>query len=124
MSIEKREQERFSLNLQARISYRHTDDQPPVIDTVTANISSGGVFLQTTHRFAIAAKVQVEFYLSLDDLKKLRFILSMESLKQLTGEYIWVRASGIVIRQEENGVGIIFDTDYQLTPMQSPDSPI
>jgi hypothetical protein len=124
MSIERREQKRFSLNLQAKISYRHIEDQPPVIDTVAANISSGGAFLKTSHKFPMAAKVKVEFYLTVDDLKKLRFILSMEGLKKLTGKNIWVCANGIVIRQEEEGVGIIFDTDYQLTPMQPPDASI
>lgn len=121
MSIERREQKRFSLNLQAKISYRHVEDQSPVIDSVAANISSGGAFIQTTHKFPMAAKVKVEFYLSFADLKRLRFILSMESLKQLTGKNIWVSANGIVIRQEAGGVGIIFDTDYQLTPMKTPD---
>ncbi len=121
MSIERREQERISLNLQAKISYRHVSDQPPLIDTVAANISSGGAFIQTTHKFPMAAKVQIEFYLSIKDLQRLRFILSMESLKQLTGNNnIWVTATGIVIRQDDNGVGIIFDTDYQLTPMKTP----
>jgi Tfp pilus assembly protein PilZ len=124
MSIERREQKRFSLNLQAKISYRHIKDQPPVIDTAVANISSGGAFLKTDHKFPMAAKVKVEFYLTVDDLKKLRFILSMESLKQLTGKNIWVCANGVVIRQEEDGVGIIFDTDYQLTPMQPPDTSV
>ena len=118
MSIERREQKRFSLNLQAKISYRHVEDQPPMIDTVAANISSGGAFIQTSHKFPMAAKVKVDFYLNLDELKKLRFILSMESLKQLTGKNIWVSANGIVIRQQDSGVGIIFDTDYQITPMK------
>lgn len=118
MSIERREQKRFSLNLQAKISYRHVEDQPPLIDTVAANISSGGAFIQTSHKFPMAAKVTVDFYLNLDELKRLRFILSMESLKQLTGKNIWVSANGIVIRQEDSGVGIIFDTDYQIIPMK------
>ncbi|TKB24290.1 PilZ domain-containing protein [Desulfopila sp. IMCC35006] len=118
MSIERREQKRFSLNLQAKISYRHIDDPAPVIDTVAANISSGGAFIQTAHKFPMAAKVKIEFYLSLADLKRLRFILSVESLRQLTDQNVWVIANGIVIRQEKDGVGIIFDTDYQLTPMQ------
>jgi len=122
MSIERREQKRFSLNLQAKISYRHSTDHAPVIDTVAANISSGGAFVQTSHKFPLAAKVKIEFYLSVEDLKRLRFILSLDSLKQLTGKNIWVSASGIVIRQEPAGVGIIFDTDYQLTPME-PASP-
>lgn len=91
-----------------------------VIDTVAANISAGGAFIQTAHKFPMAAKVKVEFYVSLIDLKRLRFILSMESLRQLTDQKIWVVAQGVVIRQELDGVGIIFDTDYQLTPMQTP----
>ncbi len=120
MPIERREQQRFSLNLQAKISYRHTEDQSTVIDTVAANISSGGAFLQTDHEFPMATKVKIEFYVSLADLKRLRFILSMESLRRLTDHNIWVVANGIVIRKEAGGVGIIFDTDYQLTPMQTP----
>lgn len=91
-----------------------------VLDTVAANISSGGAFIQTTHDFPMAAKVKIEFYVSLADLKRLRFILSMESLRQLANQNIWVIAHGIVIRRETDGVGIIFDTDYQLTPMQTP----
>ena len=120
MSIERREQKRFSLNLQAKISYRHVENQSLVIDTVAANISAGGAFIETAHKFPMAAKVKIEFYLSLADLKKLRFILSMESLRQVTDQNIWVVAHGIVIRRESDGVGIIFDTDYQLTPMQTP----
>ena len=120
MSIERREQQRFSLNLQAKISYRHTEDQSPMLDTVAANISSGGAFIQTDHEFPMAAKVQIEFYVNLADLKRLRFILSLESLRQLADQKIWVVANGIVIRKEAGGIGIIFDTDYQLTPMQTP----
>lgn len=123
MSIERREQKRFSLNLQAKISYRHVNDDLPAIDTVAANVSAGGAFIETSHQFALAAKVKIEFFVDVDDLKRLRFILSMESLKKLSGHSkIWVVANGIVIRQEESGVGIIFDTDYQLTPMKPPDS--
>ncbi len=120
MPSDKRTQERFSLNLQARISYRHREDQMPVIDTVAANISAGGAFLQTSHPFPMAAKVKVEFLLSFDDVKRLKFILSMESLKNLTGKNLWVSATAIVIRREVDGVGIIFDTDYQFTPMRPP----
>lgn len=121
MNNNRREQQRFSLNLQARISYRHSDDQSPVIDTVAANISSGGAFLETTENFAMASKVKVEFYLNIEDLKQLKFILSMESLKQVINGHVWVTTRGIVIRQEKNGIGIIFDTDYQITPMKPVD---
>jgi len=122
MSSERREQERFSINMDAKISYRHTENQSLAIDTVAANISSGGAFLKTPHPFPLAAKVQVEFYLSTEDLKRLKFILSVDSLKQLTENHLWVTANGIVIRKEGDGVGVIFDTDYQFTPMASSES--
>jgi|JFJP01.1.fsa_nt_gi hypothetical protein len=117
MSSDKRTQERFSLNLQAKISYRHSLDELPIIDTVAANISIGGAFLKTDHSFPIAAKVRVEFLLSLEDVKKLKLILSVESLKNLRGDHLWVSADAIVIRREIEGIGIIFTTNYQFSPM-------
>lgn len=120
MLHDNRDQERYTLNLPARIAYRHTEDISPVIDTVSANISAGGAFLKTDHPFPMATKVKVEFFLSVDDLKRLRFILSVESLKQVIGRNIWVKATGIVIRREVDGIGIIFDTEYRLTPLHSP----
>lgn len=120
MSAERRIQERFSVNLQAKISFRHSKDQSQVLETVAGNISSSGVFLKTQHDFPMASKVQVEFYLHLNDLKKLKFILTVETLKKLTSERIWVCAQGVVVRQAEDGIGIIFDKNYQLTPMHSP----
>lgn len=115
MVSNRREQERFSLNLQAKISYRHSKDQSQVIDTVAANISSGGAFISTDHDFPLASKVDIKFYLSVEDLRRLKFILSMESLRQIKGDYTWVNTTGIVIRKNEDGIGIIFDTDYQFT---------
>lgn len=115
MVSNRREQERFSLNLQAKISYRHSKDQSQVIDTVAANISSGGAFISTDHDFPLASKVDIKFYLSVEDLQRLKFILSMESLRQIKGDHTWVNTTGIVIRKNEDGIGIIFDTDYQFT---------
>lgn len=120
MSAERRNQERFSVNLQAKISFRHSKDQSQVLETVAGNISSSGVFLKTRHDFPMASKVQVEFYLHLNDLKKLKFILSVETLKKLTSEQVWVCVQGVVVRQAKDGIGIIFNTNYQLTPMHSP----
>ena len=121
MIADKREQERFSLNLKARMSCRHTEDST-IIETVAANISPGGAFLKTTHPFDMASKVQIEFQMQYEDLKKLKFILSMETLKQFNKnkkKYVWVTATGVVIRKENDGVAIIFDTDYQITPLRA-----
>jgi len=117
MSNEKRHQERFSLNLQTKVSYS-SKDQSQLVDTVAANISPGGAFLSISEDLPLASMVKIVFNLSFDDLKKLKFILSMEALKKLTGGSVWVNATGVVIRKEANGIGIIFSTDYQLTPME------
>lgn len=119
MPSEQRTQERFSLNLKARISYRFNEEgfSEPV-ETVAANVSAGGAFFQTRHRLPLSSKVRLEFLLSLDHLKKLRFILSLSSLTSMSGQNIRVRATGIVIRQEGNGVAVIFNNNYQLTPLQ------
>ena len=117
MSRERREQERFSLNLQTKIHYRHKNNTTPVIETVAANISRGGAFLATDHSFPMASKVEIEFLLELKALKQLRFIISMDGLKQLSQGAIWVKITGIVIRKTEEGVGVIFDKDPQLTPL-------
>lgn len=119
MSQERREQERFFLNLQARVTSRFTDDAATdSIEMLAANISAGGAFLRTERPMPMASRVQVEFLLSFEDLKKLKFILSVQTLKQLTSQQVWVKATGVVIRQEEGGVGVIFDQNYQFSPMQ------
>ena len=118
MTSERRRGERFSLELEARITYRHNDTSP-LVETVSADISDGGAFLQTDHHFSMASKVQIEFLLSLKDLKKLRFILSMDSLRSLSkNSTLWVTTTGIVIRQTDSGIAVIFDKDYTITPMK------
>lgn len=118
MTDERRRGERFSLELKARIIYRHRDESP-IIETVSADISEGGAFIKSNHPFPMASKLQVEFLVSLQHLKMLKFILSVESLRQLSQDStLWVTTTGIVIRQQDNGVAVIFDKDYTITPME------
>ena len=116
---ERRLQERFSLQIQAKLSTDADSAGHPVSEEATAsNISAGGAFLETKRKIPLASKVYLEFLIDFEQLKKLRFILSLDSLKRFTDKKIWVRATGVVIRLEEKGIGIIFDQDYQLSPMQ------
>ncbi len=119
MSSERRIQERFSLDLQAKISYKFTDDDPEeFIETVAANMSSGGAFLQTDKSIPLASKVKVEFLIAISDLKKLKFILSVDTLRSIISDRVWVQATGVVIRATPGkGIALIFDKNYQLTPM-------
>ncbi len=114
----RRLEERFTLQLKAKLSSQPESDQDAIQEeTIAANISSGGAFIQTKQDLPLASKVFLEFCLSFEDLQKLRFILSVESLKQCQGKQVWVKATAVIIRVEESGVGVIFDTDYQLSPM-------
>lgn len=114
-----RSTERFSLQLEAKVTHRHLDEAP-IIKTMAANISSGGAYIQTTHKFPIASKIQVEFLLDLKSLQKLKFILSMESLKALAnaeGKSLWVTTTAIVLRRDEKGIAIIFDKNYTVNAL-------
>jgi hypothetical protein len=118
----RRDQERFSLRLQTKIMAESRTGSTPLLEFVTADISAGGAFIATSHPLPIASKVRLEFFLSLDELSHLRFVLARESLKMWQGERAWVTATGVVIRVEDNGVAVIFDQNYQISPIRSIDS--
>jgi hypothetical protein len=119
---ERRVQPRFSLQLQAKFSSAADDGSNTVQEeTVAVNISSTGVLLSTQRKLPLTSRVSLEFLVDLEELKKLRFILSLNSLKSLVGKKTWIKATGIVIRCDTDGIGIIFDQDYQLSPLETPD---
>ena len=114
---EQRLQERFSLHLPVRVSAVPEDARGPKLQSLTANISAGGVFITTEKPLPIACRVRLEFQINLEDLKRLRFILSQDSLRRFEGKPVWVKAAGIVIRHEPDGMAVIFEEAYQLSPL-------
>ncbi len=119
---DRRDQERFTLSLQTKIMAESRTGVTPLLEFVTADISSGGAFIATSRPLPMASKVRMEFFLSLEELGKLRFILSEDSLKVWQSERAWVTATGVVIRVEEHGVAVIFDQNYQISPIRRSDS--
>jgi len=116
---EQRLQPRFSLNLQVKISAKTVSGREVLHEeAIAANISSGGAFIVTDRQVPLASTIEMEFFLALEDLEKLQFILSVEGLRACRQEHVWVKATGVVIRAEEKGVAIIFDTDYKVWPMR------
>ncbi len=116
---ERRLKERFNFDIPVQISRDpQTLNHGVPGKASVANISSGGVFILTDEIFPLASKVYLKFLITYDQLKKLRFILSYKSLQSYHGQEIWVTATGIVIRTEEHGVAIIFDENYQLSPLE------
>ncbi len=120
---ERRVHKRFSMRIQTKVTAETLSGKTPMMEYLTANISAGGAFIETSHPLPLASKVRIDFLLSLEDLQILKFILSLETLKSWKGERVWVRASGIVARCEANGMGIMFDENYQINPMARSEGP-
>ena len=110
------------MQIQTKVTAETLSGKTPMMEFLTANISSGGIFIETDHPLPLVSKVRLEFLLSLEDLQALKFILSLESLKSWKGKRVWVSASGIVARREANGMGIMFDENYQISPMDTSES--
>ena len=119
MSEERREQERYPLRIQSKVTAETLSGQTPVLEFLTANISAGGAFIETANPLPLVSRVRLEFLLSLEELTTLKFVLSQESLKNWQKQRMWVSASGIVIRHEPSGMAIVFDENYQIRPMDS-----
>lgn len=121
MRNERRTQDRVSLAIKARLTARtfakaNADGER---ETVIANLSGGGAFLQSQQKLPLATKVALAFTLSMSEIKRLKLLLSINALRNLKQEQVLLEATGVVIRQEEDGVGVIFDANYQFTPMKA-----
>ena len=119
---ERRQHERFSMEIQVKMTSETRSGTTPMMEFLTANISSGGAFIETDAPLPLASKVRLEFLLALENLETLKFIVSLETLKAWKGKRVWVSASGIVVRHEEDGMGIMFDENYQINPMVTSDN--
>jgi hypothetical protein len=91
----------------------------PMMEFLTANISAGGAFIETDTPLPLASKVRLEFLLSLEDLQTLKFVVSLETLRSWKSKRVWISASGFVARHEGDGMGIMFDENYQISPMET-----
>ena len=116
---ERRQFERFSLCIKTKMTAESLSGKTPVLEYVTANISAGGAFVETDMPLPLASKVRLEFLVDLEDLQTLKFIVSLDTLKSWKGKRVWISATGIVARHESMGMGIMFDDNYQISPMES-----
>lgn len=117
MTENRRYQERHFLEVPVKVANKPFSTNPPTVDAILSNISTGGIFVATEQDFPIASKMYLEFSIAFEDLAKLQFILSLESLRRFSGQTVIVQATGIVIRVQKGGSGIIFDQDYMLSPL-------
>ncbi len=104
---ERRKLERFGLNSPARLQIIRGSGKPEKLDLTTKDISSDGAFLFAHAPIPEGANVKIDFFISLDTLRK------------ISGEEgsVRVRVNGKVIRTNQDGIAIRFDSKYKITAL-------
>ena len=104
---EKRELERFALDLPAQINLISSNVEDK-IEVKTSNICSGGAFFKMFRPLPVGTAVRITLNLPLS-----RF----DSLKDYCRSS-QIRMTGKVSRCEQSGMSVLFDTEYQIHPFK------
>jgi hypothetical protein len=99
----KRKMERFSLEIPAHISFDDEYGQEKKFSLVTNDVCAGGAFLKTEKPLPIGTEVKIDL------------VLPLESLRRLEGKKARIEVSGAVIRIDENGMAISFNSNYRIS---------
>jgi hypothetical protein len=102
---EKRELERFDLEIPATVEFMNLEHKEKILNLLTSNICSGGAYFHTTQPLPEGIQVKIDLVLPLDKLKKLK-----DEYKQA-----YIKVTGRVLRSESQGMAICFDEDYQIS---------
>jgi hypothetical protein len=104
---DKRKLERFLLRVPARISFRAREDSEAILDAKTRDISAEGAYLfMTNYHPPVGANVEVELTLTIE---KLRELLD-------ANDHVLVKVHGRILRQEANGVVVVFNHPFRFFP--------
>lgn len=109
---ERREFERFPLEVPATLTFRLKDGQTESAAYVTKNISAGGALIRTDQPLNTGTQVDV------------RITLPLDRFRELNSGTVEVSLSGQVVRAAEDGSVIGFDRKFDISPVgqPSPDS--
>lgn len=102
--IEKREMERFHLELPALLSMMDESGNQQALEFMISNICAGGAFFKTHEPLPLNTDVKMDLILPLDNAKKIE------------GKKSRVDISGSVIRINEFGMAVCFDKKYRILP--------
>ena len=103
--IEKRKVERFDLELEAFVSIPGDTDPAEKGRLVTRDVSMSGVYLVTDKPLPIGSKVNVDMVLTLGGRKK------------QNSQQAWIKASGKVLRTDNQGMAVSFDDQSRILPL-------
>ena len=103
--IEKRKVERFDLELEAFVSLPGETDPTDMGNLVTRDVSMSGVFLLTDSPLPVGSKVNVDMVLTLGGKKK------------QNAQQAWIKASGEVLRTDNQGMAVSFNDQSRILPI-------
>ena len=103
--IEKRKVERFDLQLEAFVSLPGESSNTDMGNLVTRDISMSGVFLITDRPLPVGAKVNVDM------------ILTLGGKKKQDSQQAWIKASGKILRTDNQGMAVGFDDKSRILPL-------
>ena len=103
--IEKRKVERFDLQLEAFVSLPGESANTDMGNLVTRDISMSGVFLITDRPLPVGAKVNVDM------------ILTLGGKKKQDSQQAWIKASGKILRTDNQGMAVGFDDKSRILPL-------
>jgi hypothetical protein len=103
--IEKRKVERFDLELEAFVSLPGETDPSDMGNLVTRDVSMNGVYLVTDAPLPVGSKVNVDM------------ILTLGGRKKQNAQQAWIKASGKVLRTDNQGMAVSFDDQSRILPL-------
>lgn len=98
---ERRQFERFSINLPARMETIDSDKKQ-IFELKTRDISASGAFIDTATPFSDGTRF------------KLNLTVHSKKIKELTGAQSLIECEGVVIRSTTQGVAICFEKECQI----------
>ena len=99
---ERREFERFDLQLPARVETETPNRKNEIFALKAGNISAGGALFHAGRPLPEGTRV------------RLSIILEIEKLKKLTGSQCHINVKGTVVRSEEEAMAVRFQPNYDI----------
>ena len=105
--IEKREMERFTLELPALLSVTDESGKQKAAEFMISNICSGGAFFKTDHPLSVGTDV------------KMALIIPLNKFKKIGTKKSRVDVSGSVIRTNDQGMAVCFAKNFKISPLNT-----
>ncbi len=103
--IEKRKVERFNLQLEAFISLPGETGRGDMGNLMTRDVSMNGAFLVTDAPLPVGSKVNVDM------------VLTLAGKEKQNTQQAWIKASGKVLRADNQGMAVAFDDRSRILPL-------